>query len=166
MKGTKPMCADANLAARKAYFAPRRDAGRSRRQAFTMIELLLVLVILGVLAALVVPKFAGRSEQAKVTAAKTDINRIEVALDAFEIDNSRYPTTQEGLRVLYERPANSLAWKGPYLKRGTPRDPWGNEYVYEYPGRYNEESYDLYSMGPDMRQGSEDDVTNWTIDDR
>ena len=165
MKGKRPMYAERTVTARTAYFAPKQDGGRSRRQAFTMIELLLVLVILGVLAALVVPKFAGRSEQAKITGAKTDIRGIETALEAFEIDNTRFPTTQEGLRALYERPANSLTWKG-YLKRGTPRDPWGNEYVYEYPGRYNEESYDLYSMGPDMRQGSEDDVTNWTIDDR
>jgi general secretion pathway protein G len=133
---------------------------------FTMIELLLVLVILGVLAAIVVPKFAGRSEQAKVTAAKTDIGRLEVALDAFEIDNGRFPTSQEGLRVLFERPSDAQAWRGPYIKRGIPRDPWNNEYIYEYPGRYNENSYDLYSMGPDMRQGSEDDVTNWTVEDR
>jgi general secretion pathway protein G len=131
-----------------------------------MIELLLVLVILGVLAAIVVPKFAGRSEQAKVTAAKTDIGRLEVALDAFEIDNGRFPTSQEGLRVLFERPSDGQSWRGPYIKRGIPRDPWSNEYIYEYPGRYNENGYDLYSMGPDMRQGSEDDVTNWTVEDR
>lgn len=141
------------------------EPGR-RNRAFTLIELLLVLVILGVLAALVVPKFAGRSEQAKITAAKTDISRIEVALDAFEIDNSRFPTSQEGLRALYERPSNSETWKGPYLKRGVPKDPWQNEYIYEYPGRYNENGYDLYSMGPDLRQGSEDDVTNWSLEDR
>ena len=131
-----------------------------------MIELLLVLVILGVLAAIVVPKFAGRSEQAKVTAASTGIGNLEGAIDTFEIDNGRFPTSQEGLRVLFERPSDAQNWRGPYIKRGVPKDPWGNEYIYEYPGRYNENGYDLYSMGPDMRQGSEDDVTNWTIEDR
>ena len=117
------------------------------------------------LAALVVPKFAGRSQEARVTAARTDIHSLEVAIDAFEIDAGRFPTSEEGLRVLYERPANLDSWR-PYLKQGIPRDPWNNEYVYEYPGRYNREGYDLYSLGPDLQQGSEDDVMNWTLEDR
>lgn len=141
---------------------PRPFPGRG----FSLIELLLVLVILATLAALVVPKFTGRSEQAKVTAAKTDIGQLEVALDSFEIDNGRYPTTDEGLRALYERPSNCDSWRGPYIKRALPRDPWNNEYIYEYPGSHNEGGYDLYSLGPDQREGSEDDVMNWSTEDR
>jgi len=132
-----------------------------RRSGFTLIELLLVLVILATLAALVVPKFAGRTEQAKVTRAKTDISRLETALDAFEVDNGRYPTTEEGLMVLYRQPAGLETWRGPYIKRGVPKDPWGRQYIYVYPGRHNTQGYDLYSVGPDGQEGTEDDIVNW-----
>ena len=134
---------------------------RSRRNAFTLIELLLVLVILAVLAAVVVPKFTNRSEQARITAAKTDISSIETALDAFEVDNGRYPSTDERLDALVSAPANLTNWHGPYIKRGVPTDPWGNAYVYRYPGANNPNGFDLFSMGPDGREGN-DDVTNWT----
>jgi general secretion pathway protein G len=139
---------------------------RKKQEAFTLIELLLVLVILAALSAIVVPKFAGHSKEAKITAAKTDISNIEVALDTFEINTGRYPTTSEGLRALVVEPSNlrENEWKGPYLKRGLPMDPWGNEYVYRYPGQYNEYGYDLYSFGPDLVQGTDDDIKNWTED--
>lgn len=132
-------------------------------RAFSLLELLLVLVILAVLAGLILPKFVGRSEQAKVTAAKTDIANIEVALDTFEIDNGRYPTADEGLTALIDKAPAGIeeTWRGPYIKRGLPRDPWQNEYMYDYPGRHNENGYDLHSMGPDGQDGSEDDLTNW-----
>ena len=141
-------------------------AGRARRAAFSLVELLLVLVILAVLAALVVPKFTGRSEQARVTAAGQDIARLEVVFDTFEIDNGRYPSSEEGFQVLYEQPADADTWHGPYIKRGIPVDPWKNEYIYQYPGRYNENGFDLYSLGPDGQEGSEDDVTNWNEEAR
>jgi general secretion pathway protein G len=131
-----------------------------RASGFTLIELLLVLVILAVLAAVVVPKFTARSEQARVTAAKTDIANLETALDAFEVDNGRFPTNDEGLRALVEMPSNATSWKGPYIKRGVPNDPWGNTYIYRWPGQHNTTSYDLYSFGPDGREGT-DDVVNW-----
>ncbi|WP_428937145.1 type II secretion system major pseudopilin GspG [Fontivita pretiosa] len=133
---------------------------RARRRGFTLIELLLVLVILAVLASVVVPKFTARSEQARVTAAKTDIAQLETALDAFEVDNGRFPTTDEGLAALLQAPANVTNWRGPYIKRGLPKDPWGNPYVYVYPGTHNPNGYDLYSFGPDGREGN-DDITNW-----
>ncbi len=139
--------------------------GWSRRGGFSLIELLLVLVILATLAALVVTKFAGRSKQAKVTAAETEVSRLETALDAFEIDVGRYPTSQEGLRSLYEQPSNAESWKGPYLKRGVPQDPWRNEYIYEYPGRYNQDGFDLHSLGPDCQDGTTDDIKNWSEKD-
>lgn len=130
---------------------------------FTLIELMLVMVILAVMAAIVLPKFTGRSQQAKITAAKTQIAQLEVALDAFEIDISRYPTTAEGLRALVEKPASDATdWQQPYLKRDIPKDPWGNDYVYRYPGQYNENGYDLYSLGPDRKLGGDDDITNWS----
>lgn len=134
---------------------------RGRVGGFTLIELLLVLVILSVLAAVVAPKFTARSEQARITAATTDISNLEVALDAFEIDVGRYPTNEEGLRALVQPPGTVRNWRGPYIKRGVPNDPWGNPYVYRYPGRHNTDSYDLYSLGPDGRE-SADDITNWS----
>ena len=114
----------------------------------------------GKLAMVVVPKFTGRSEQARMTAAMQDISAIETALDQFEVDCGRYPTSDEQLRVLLERPSNVQMWHGPYLKKGMPRDPWGNPYVYRFPGSHNQSGYDLFSMGPDGREGT-DDVTNW-----
>jgi general secretion pathway protein G len=130
------------------------------RDGFTLVEMLLVLVILAVLAAIVIPKFSGRSEQAKVTAAKSQISSIELALDAFEVDNGFYPKGNAGLTALIETPSGAQNWKGPYLKKGIPLDPWGNAYVYTYPGRNNAD-YDLMSMGPDGRAGGDDDIINW-----
>ncbi len=137
---------------------------RKFRNGFTLIELLLVLVILAVLATVVVPKFTKRSEQARLTAAQTDISNIEVALDAFEIDTGRYPTTSEGLDALYEQPSDTDGWRGPYLKKRAPKDPWGNDYIYVQPGQENEYGYDLSSAGPDKSSGTDDDVKNWSDD--
>ncbi len=131
----------------------------SRHSAFTLVEMLLVLVILAVLAAIVIPKFSGRSQQAKETAAKSQISSIELALDAFEVDTGTYP--QGSLDALTEQPSNAQNWKGPYLKKGVPLDPWGNAYVYTYPGKHNANGYDLMSVGPDGRSGGDDDITNW-----
>lgn len=132
---------------------------RGNRGGFTLIELLLVLVILAVLAAVVVPKFTGRSEQAKLTAAKTDISMLDSALDLFEQDCGRYPSTDEGLGALLN--GGSIPnWHGPYIKK-MPKDPWGNDYVYRFPGQHNTNGPDLFSMGTDGREGN-DDVTNWT----
>ena len=141
-----------------------RKSKRSQ-SGFTLIELLLVMVILAVLGAVVVPKFTKRSQQAKETAAKTDIANLEVAIDSFEIDTGRYPTNTEGIRALIEEPINTKDdWKGPYLKRGVPLDPWGSEYIYKQPGQYNKYGYDLSSAGPDGTSGNDDDIKNWTED--
>lgn len=128
--------------------------------AFTLIELLLVLVILAVLAAVVVPKFTSRSEQARETAAKTDISQLETALDAFEVDCGRFPSSDEGLGGLLQQPPSAQGWRGPYVKRA-PVDPWGNAYVYRFPGTHNANGYDLFSMGRDGREGT-DDISNWS----
>jgi general secretion pathway protein G len=132
------------------------------KSGFTLIELLLVLVILSALAAVVVPKFTKRSEQAKTTAARTDIANMEVAFDAFELDTGRYPTNSEGLSALIEPPSNIRDWRGPYIKRGVPKDPWGNVYIYKQPGQFNKYGYDLSCFGPDGQQGGEDDIDNWS----
>lgn len=131
------------------------------RGAFTLVEMLLVLVILAVLAAIVIPKFAGRTQQAKVTAAQSQISSFQLALDAFEVDNGYYPTGSNGLNALVTPPGNAQNWKGPYLQKGIPADPWGNAYIYTCPGKNNPTSYDIMSMGPDGRVGGDDDITNW-----
>lgn len=129
---------------------------------FTLVELLLVLVILAVLAAVVVPKFTKRSEQARIAAATTDIANLGTALDTFEVDTGRCPTSDEGLKALMEPPGNAKDWKGPYLKRLVLNDPWGNPYVYRCPGQHNASGYDLYSFGPDGQEGGSDDIDNWS----
>ncbi len=140
------------------------NTSKKQRNGFTLIELMLVVVILAVLSALIVPKFTGQSKKAKVVAAKSDITTLELAIDTFEIHMGRYPTNSEGIRALIEEPSNAEDWDGPYLKRGIPKDPWGNEYVYKQPGQYNEYGYDLNSMGPDLMQGTDDDICNWSED--
>jgi general secretion pathway protein G len=131
----------------------------ARNSAFTLIELLLVMVILVVLASVVVPKFTARSEQARLTAAKTDLTNFETALDAFEIDCGRYPSSEEGLDALVNQPQGVFGWHGPYIKN-VPLDPWRNPYVYVYPGQYSGNSPDLICWGPDGREGN-DDITNY-----
>lgn len=130
---------------------------RNRSKAgFTLVEMLLVLVILSTLAALVVPKLAGRTQQADETAAQSDISTMSNLLDAFEVDNGYYPDTSDGLELLVVDPGDSR-WRGPYMEK-VPVDPWGNAYIYEYPGSENESGFDLYSMGVDGRENTEDDI--------
>ena len=147
--------------ARKWSFKFQPSAFSLSRRGFTLIELLLVLVILGILAAIVVPKFSGRTEQARQTAAVSQIATFGTALDAFEVDTGHYPRGRNGLLELVQQPRDAQNWKGPYMKNEIPNDPWGAPYVYECPGKNNPSSYDLMSAGPDGRAGTEDDVTNW-----
>ena len=144
----------------KCQINPSTRHFRVSTRGFTLIELLLVLVILGILAAIVVPKFSGRTEQARLTAAKTQISSFSTALDAFEVDNGYFSKGRNGLEDLVSQPRDAQNWKGPYLKE-IPKDPWNNDYVYECPGKHNPSSYDLLSMGPDLRVGGDDDITNW-----
>jgi general secretion pathway protein G len=137
---------------------------QSSHKGFTLIELLLVLVILAVLAAIVLPKLVGRTEESKIKAAKAGVSNISTALHTFEVDNGHFPTTDEGLQVLITRPGNATAdWHGPYLDR-VPMDPWDHAYVYRRPGSHNTDptgGFDLFSMGPDGQEGGNDDIGNW-----
>lgn len=138
-----------------------RPSGKVLRRAFTLVELMLVVTIIGILAALVIPKIAGKGEQARETAARADIfGGIKTALDSFEVDNGYYP---KSLQDLIQQPSNAKNWRGPYLDPATlPIDPWGNPYVYYFPGKHNPTGYDLLSVGPDGKEGTEDDIGNWT----
>jgi general secretion pathway protein G len=129
-----------------------------RNQGFTLVEMLLVLVILATLAAIVYPKVMGRSEQARVTAAQTQIANFKTALDAFEVDNGYYPKGKNGLVDLLQKPRDAVSWHGPYLDT-IPKDPWSNDYMYECPGRHNPSSYDISSSGPPNAQTP---IGNWS----
>jgi len=136
-------------------------SGRKNQRAFTLIELLLVLVILVVLAAVVLPNLASKPKQAKIDAAKTQISTFETALSVYNTDVGDYPSTQQGLQALVEAPAGTKGWNGPYLtKTNVPNDPWGNPYIYVCPGQHNTSSFDLSSNGPDT--GSPTPIDNWS----
>jgi len=141
-----------------------------RRKGFTLVEMLLVVTIILILAGMVIPRMAGRTEQARRAATKADIEtNIAIALDLYELDNGRYPTTEQDLQALIKEPSSAPAptnWNGPYLKkRRVPVDPWKRSYVYASPGIHNLEDYDLYSYGPDGVEGGGDDITNWEESD-
>jgi general secretion pathway protein G len=128
---------------------------------FTLVELLVVLVILGLLAALVGPQLFPKLGKGKQSAAKAQIELLEQALDQFRLDVGRYPSTQEGLTALVTNPGIEK-WEGPYLKKGLPNDPWGRPYIYTCPGSHGE--YDIVSYGRDGQPGGEGedkDVVNW-----
>jgi general secretion pathway protein G len=137
----------------------------NNHKGFTLVEIILVVIIIGVIAAMVMPNLQGQSSKAKRTAARVDIEtNIAAALDIYEVENGMYPSTSQGLKALLVKPSSSPApnnWDGPYLKKKRmPVDPWGNPYVYISPGIQNKESYDLSSHGPDGVE-SDDDIVNW-----
>ena len=133
---------------------------KMNKKGFTLIELMLVVIIIGALTAMVMPRLAGRTEQAKVSAGKADISaNIATALKLYELDNGTFPSTSDGgLQALLVKPASSSSWNGPYLEK-KPIDPWGREYQYKSPGAHRAD-YDLSSLGRDGVE-NEDDIKNW-----
>lgn len=129
---------------------------------FTLIELIVVVIIIGLLAALVVPKFFGKVEQSRLKAAQAQIELFGVALDQFRLDTGRYPTSSEGLGILRSKAGGVENWSGPYLKKDIPNDPWGHPYVYTSPGEHDD--YDIVSYGADGTTGGEgekQDIVSW-----
>lgn len=145
---------------------PRKQLQRMGQRGFTLIEVMVVVVILGILAAVIVPKIMDNPDKARIVKARSDVQALKSALDLYKLDNFNYPSTNQGLQALVQKPSGSPEarnWKqGGYLDK-LPRDPWGNEYQYLNPGVHTE--VDIYSLGADSRPGGEGvnaDIGNWS----
>ncbi|HYK10836.1 MAG TPA: type II secretion system major pseudopilin GspG [Gemmatimonadales bacterium] len=142
-------------------------ANNLRRAGFTLIELLVVIVVIAVLASLVAPNVFTHVGEAKNVTARSQIEMLGAALDAYRLDNGRYPSTAQGLAALWQAPNQDprpTSWKGPYLRKEVPLDPWGRAYVYLYPGEHNTAGFDLVSYGADGQPGGDGeaaDVVSW-----
>ncbi len=139
---------------------------RNARSGFTLIEIMVVMMIIGLLMALVGPRFIRQSEKAQVQAARIQIEQLGMALDTFRLDIGRYPSTQEGLAALRQRPFGVDRWDGPYLKKDVPKDPWDRPYLYRSPGEGGR-PYDLVSLGADgspSGDGDNRDIASWEGD--
>ncbi len=132
-----------------------KDRNLSKSRGFTLIELMVVILIIAILAALIVPRIVGRADDAKVSKATSDVNELGGMLQQFRLDCDRFPTTEEGLNALKVPPADCKNWKGPYSEKDIPADPWGNAYDYEYPGASGDESFILRSYGKDGVPGGD-----------
>lgn len=140
---------------------PRHKPGQS--SGFTLLELLVVIVIIGLLSAFVAPKYFGQIGRSKIQIAKAQIEAFEKGLDQYRIDTGHYPTTEAGLVALFVQPANEPNWHGPYLKKGIPADPWNHPYTYRAPGDEGRE-YEILSFGGDGQQGGagdDADIVSW-----
>ena len=140
-----------------------RNDRNHRQEGYTLVELLVVLAILGLLVAIAAPRLISYLGAAKADTAKIQVEKLGTVLDLYHLEIGRYPTDQEGLKALVERPSQLDAWNGPYLKnREALTDPWGRQYVYRFPGQHGD--YDLYSLGADGREGGDGenrDITSW-----
>lgn len=147
----------------KNELRPRRDARSGRGQrGFTLLELLVVMVIIGLLTGYVGPRYFSQIGKSEVKAARAQLDALEKALEQYRLDAGHYPAAETGLQALVTRPASEPKWDGPYLKKGVPLDPWGHAYVFKCPGDHGE--FDLLSYGKDGQAGGEGeaaDITNW-----
>lgn len=141
----------------------RRANAQTHQKGFTLLELLVVLVIIGLLVGIVGPNLFKNVGKSEITTARAQIDALSKAVDQYRLDNGRYPSNEEGLAALVVKPANAPSWSGPYLKKAVPLDPWGMPYTYHVPGTHNND-YDLFSYGPDKSPGGTDqnaDIGNW-----
>lgn len=134
----------------------------NKQQGFTLLELLVVMVIIGLLAGYVGPKYFAQLGKSETKAAKAQIEALAKALDTYRLEVGHYPTTEQGLEALNKQPGGEAKWRGPYLAKGLPNDPWGKPYLYKYPGEHGD--YDVWTLGSDGASGGEEadsDVGNW-----
>lgn len=147
---------------KNAYFIYRHRCLSRKASGFTLLELLVVMVIIGLLAGYVAPKYFSQIGKSQVKMARAQIDALDKALEQFRLDTSHYPTMEQGLVALITQPANETKWDGPYLKKGVPLDPWGNAYVFKNPGEHGD--FDLLSFGKDGQPGGTgeaEDINNW-----
>ena len=141
----------------------RRERPRGKRGGFTLLELMVVLLILALLGTIAAPQVTKYLRKAKAQTAKIQVDALSAAVDSFHLDVGRFPSSDEGLKALVERPSDGAKWDGPYLKkRDSLIDPWGHSYLYRFPGQHGE--FDVYTLGSDNREGGEGDaadVGNW-----
>lgn len=135
----------------------------ARQRGFTLIEIMVVVIVLGILAAIIIPNFASKPEEARVAKAKTDISSLCTLLEQYRLDMGKYPTEEEGLDVLRSRPSSSEAsrWKGPYSTKSIPDDPWGHPYRYYNPCPNNIDGYGIESYGADGQAGGKGVIQSW-----
>ncbi len=134
----------------------------ARQKAFTLLELLVVMVIIGLLAGFVAPRYFGQIGKSEVKVARAQIDALEKALDQYRLDTGRYPSSEEGLVSLVAQPSGATKWAGPYLRKDVPLDPWGRPYVYRFPGEQRD--FDVMSYGRDGKpggNGEDQDIGNW-----
>lgn len=139
-----------------------RKINISKQSGFTFMEIMVVIVIIAILAVMIVPNILKRVDQARVAKAENDIRSLETALDTYKLDNGEYPSTEQGLGALLQKPTTSpipSGWNGPYVKQ-LPKDPWGNFYQYEMPGKHGNDSYDVWSKGA---PGDKKEIGNWNL---
>lgn len=144
------------------FFRPVLTSCRARLRGFTLLELLVVLVVLGLLVSIVGPKYFSQLGKSETKAAQTQIASLSKALDLYRLEVGYYPSTEQGLAALYVNPTNETKWQGPYLQKAPPADPWARPYIYKAPGDHGD--YDLSSLGKDGNAGGSGDnadITNW-----
>jgi general secretion pathway protein G len=141
----------------------RLSRGRSRSlAAFTLIELLVVIIILAILAAVVIPRVIGRTDDAKIAAATSNVSTFDGEFEKYKLDTGHYPQGDTGMQALVNNVENDPKWNGPYIKGSMPNDPWGHPYLYHSPGEHSPD-YDVFSAGADGQPGTADDLGNWNL---